>query len=424
MQGARALFSTGFPRRYQMMAMLLLALLLCYIDRVIISIAAIEMQKELGWSDADKGLVLSAFFFGYLLMQISGGIISNRFGGRNVLVWAVVFWSLFTVLTPIVAMISFQVLIAARFLLGIGEGASFPAAYGLIHERMPRAERSTAIGAMLAAVSGGSIVALVVGGPILEAYGWPTLFYLFGSMGFLWAIFWILIVPAQAPDLGEIPEEKPENEPAKKAAKALPWRLLLTHPAVLTLYIMTMAASCLTHTLSSWLPSYYADLFEVSAARAGFLSILPFGGYALATILSGIYSDRRIAKNVARLRVRREVTLACGCTIVVGLLLLVQSQDLMLSVISASFVMLGLGGMTIGYAPLAGEVLPDHGDVVFGFMGGIGSLGGAVMVYLTGLIVDSTGSYSGMFNLMVALVIFSILVFLRFAQAKAVDRSA
>ncbi len=418
MQSKGISFSTGLPRRYQMMAMLLLALLLCYIDRVIISIAAIEMQKELGWSDADKGLVLSAFFFGYLLMQILGGIISNRFGGRNVLVCAVMFWSFFTVLTPVVAMISFQVLIAARFLLGIGEGASFPAAYGLIHERVPRAERSTAIGAMLAAVSLGSLVALGVGGPIMEAYGWPTLFYLFGSMGFMWALFWIVIVPAQAPDLGETSEEKPE----KKGRKALPWRLLLTHPAVLALYVVTMAVSCLTHTLSSWLPSYFVDLFEVSAAQAGFLSILPFGGYALATILSGIYSDRRIAKNVARLRVRREVTLFCASMIVVGLLLLVQSQDLILAVTCASFVMVGLGGMSIGYSPLAAEVLPDHGDVVFGFMGGIGSLGGALMVYLTGLIVDSTGSYSGVFYLMVAVVIISILTFLRFAQAHAIDR--
>ena len=352
-------------------------------------------------------------------MQVSGGIISNRFGGRNVLVCAVVFWSLFTVLTPIVAVISFQVLIAARFLLGVGEGASFPAAYGLIHERMPPPERSTAIGAMLAAVSGGSLIALIVGGPILEAYGWPTLFYLFGSIGFVWALFWIPIVPARAPDLDEVPEDKPE----KKDLMALPWRILLTHPAVLTLYLMTLAVSCLTHTLSSWLPSYFVDLFEVSAARAGFLSILPFGGYTLATVLSGIYSDRRIAKNVARLRVRREVTLFCGCMIVVGLLLLVQSQNLILSVSSASFVMVGLGGMTIGYAPLAAEVLPDHGDVVFGFMGGIGTLGGAIMVYQTGLIVDSTGSYSGMFYLMVAVVTLAILIFLRFAQAHAIDRS-
>lgn len=402
-----------------MMAMLLVALLLCYIDRVIISIAAIEMQRELGWSDADKGLVLSSFFFGYLLMQMSGGIISNHFGGRNVLVCAVVFWSLFTVLTPVVALISLQVLVIARFLLGVGEGASFPAAYGLIHERMPPPERSRAIGAMLAAVSGGSIVALVVGGPILEAYGWPTLFYLFGSMGFVWALFWMLIVPAQAPDLGGVSEAKPE----KKGLMALPWRLLLTHPAVLTLYLMTIAASCVTHTLSSWLPSYFVDLFDVSAARAGLLSILPFGGYALATILAGIYSDRRIAKNVARLRVRREVTLFCGCMIVVGLLLLVRSQDLTLSVTSASFVMVGLGGMTIGYSPLPAEVLPDHGDVVFGFMGGIGSLGGAIMVYLTGIIVDSTSSYSGVFHLMVAVVIVAILIFLRFARAEAVDRS-
>ena len=101
------------------MTLLLAALLLCYIDRVIISIAAIEMQKDLSWSDSDKGLVLSSFFLGYLVMQILGGLLANRLGGRNVFLWAVVLWSLFTIVTPLAAMAAFPLLIVARFLLGV-----------------------------------------------------------------------------------------------------------------------------------------------------------------------------------------------------------------------------------------------------------------------------------------------------------------
>ena len=90
-----------WPKRYVMMSWLLVALLLCYIDRVLMSLAAIEMQKEFGWSDSGKGLVLSSFFVGYLIMQILGGIVSNRFGGRNTFLLAVILWSLFTTLTPL-----------------------------------------------------------------------------------------------------------------------------------------------------------------------------------------------------------------------------------------------------------------------------------------------------------------------------------
>lgn len=425
MQSTNITVSGGWPARYTMMAMLVLALLLCYIDRVIISIAAIEMQKDFGWTDSEKGLVLSSFFLGYLIMQIMGGILSNRFGGRIVLLWAVVFWSLFTLLTPVVAMISFQLLIVVRFMLGVGEGGSIPAAYGLIHERMPIRERSRAISVMMASVSMGAIIALAVSGPIIEAYGWPTLFYFFGAIGFVWGLFWVFLVPTKTASLVDTVEEDrdvPQKETQKTSVKNLPWRLLFTHPAVLTLYLLATAVGCITHTMSSWLPSYFADSYGVSAARAGFLSILPFVGLAVATLLSGIYSDWRLTKNVERLRVRREVTVFCAVLIVLGLSMLINSQQWILSVASASLAMAGLGGFVIGYMPLAGEVLPDHGDVVFGFLAGISSVGGSLMIYLTGYIVDQTSSYSGVFYLMIGLIILSVLIYFRFAQAYPIDR--
>ncbi len=90
----------AWPQRYTMMSLLLGALLLCYIERTIISLAVIEMQREFGWSDSQKGYVLSVFSAGYLVTQLLGGLLSNRFGGRNLYLVAVFAWSLVTVLTP------------------------------------------------------------------------------------------------------------------------------------------------------------------------------------------------------------------------------------------------------------------------------------------------------------------------------------
>ena len=163
-----------------MIGLLLSAMLLCYIDRIIISLAAIEMQREFDWTDSQKGQVLSAFFLGYLLTQIGGGFLSNRFGGRNVFLWAVLLWSIFTVLTPIAAGISFTVLIAVRVMLGVGDGASFPSAYNLIHRWMPVQERSRAVGSLNTAAAVGTVVTLLSGGLLIESFGWPAVFYLFG----------------------------------------------------------------------------------------------------------------------------------------------------------------------------------------------------------------------------------------------------
>src|SRR5580765_4772440 len=96
------------------------AVLISYIDRTNISVAAIPMQAQFGWTETAKGWVLSAFFVGYLAFMTASGALANRFGGKVVLGVAVLWWSLFTALTPAAALISFPALIAARIALGLG----------------------------------------------------------------------------------------------------------------------------------------------------------------------------------------------------------------------------------------------------------------------------------------------------------------
>jgi ACS family sodium-dependent inorganic phosphate cotransporter len=401
-------------KRHSMMSLLLAALLLCYIDRVIISIAAIEMQKDLGWSDSDKGLVLSSFFMGYLVMQILGGLLANRFGGRNVFLWAVLLWSLFTVLTPMAALAAFPLLIVTRFMLGVGEGASFPSAYNLIQGWMPQTERSRSISFIYAATAVGSIFALAVTGAIIAAYGWASVFYMFGSLGIIWAVFWVTLVPSQAMSPDPVDEQRQEKGP-------LPWRLLLTHPACLTLYTIGLAAGCISYTMTSWLPSYYVDTFAVDTARAGLLSIVPFGAMIVSSVLAGVYADKRLQRGVAVLQVRREVTLSCGLALIIGLVVLSNSPFLWLGVASATLVMSSMAAMVAGYSPLAGDILPDHGDVLFGFVAGLASVGSALMISLTGFVVQYTGEYSSIFYLMAGLCFIGLLVFMRYAQASPID---
>ena len=152
----------------------LVALLLCYIDRIIISLAIIEMKPEFGWDDSAKGTILSAFFVGYLVMQVLGGLLANKFGGRNVFLWAVLIWSAFTIATPFAAYSSFSMLVFARFIVGFGEGAAFPAVYSLIGNWMRKDEVTRSIGFMSAASTIGTIVALIVAGLMIKSYGWTS----------------------------------------------------------------------------------------------------------------------------------------------------------------------------------------------------------------------------------------------------------
>ncbi len=398
-------------KRYQMISLMLGALLLCYIDRIIVSLAAIEMQKVFGWTDSQKGLVLSTFFLGYLVTQVAGGFLSNRFGGRNVYLVAVVLWSLCTVLTPAAAYVSFGMLLAARFMLGIGEGASFPSAYNLIHTWMPVRERSRSVGAMSAASAVGTVATLLFAGLLIERYGWPSVFYLFGTMGFVWAIFWIALVPTtpEAPD--DVSQEAPTEKPP------IPWRVLLTHRAVWAVYTASICVGSISFVMASWLPSYFVDTFALGLTAAGLYSVLPWITVAVSTMLAGSWSDRKIDAGEIRIHVRKRVTTAGLAVIIASAVVIVFSPTALVAAGIVSYLFAGLGIAVVGYAPTAAELLPDHGDIFYGIAAAAGSVGAMIIVSATGYLLEATESYDALFLGLAALCTLTAIIYRTFGRA-------
>ena len=402
-----------WPRRYTMMALLLVAMLLCYIDRIIVSLAAIEMQTEFGWSDSEKGLILSVFFAGYLATQILGGFLSNRFGGRNVFLLAVLLWSIFTVLTPIAAYTSFGVLIAARVMLGVGEGAAFPSAYNLIHRWMPVTERSRSVGGLSAASSIGTVATLLTAGFIIERFGWPSVFYLFGAMGFVWVILWgwkIPAMPTQAEDEWDAGHEAPRVP--------VPWRLLATHPAVIMIYIASACMGSISFTLASWLPSYFVDTFGLTLTKAGLYSTIPWLALAVTTMLGGAYADKRIAAGVRKIRVRKLVTVFGMTMVVASCLALTVAPNVAITVAIVCCLFGGQGIAVVGYSPTAAELLPEHGDVFYGIAASAGSIGALFAVSATGVLVEQTGSYDGLFFTLAGICALTAVLYLLLGKAE------
>jgi len=170
-----------WPVHYTIVLLLCAATFISYIDRTNISVAAIAMQSQLGWNETQKGLVLSSFFVGYLLMMVATGALAHRYGGKIVLGIAVVWWSLFTVLTPPAALISLPALVVARIALGLGEAAVFPASINLIGCWVPPLQRSRAVALLTSSLYLGTVIALPVTGWLVRDFGWPAPFYLFGA---------------------------------------------------------------------------------------------------------------------------------------------------------------------------------------------------------------------------------------------------
>ena len=400
----------GIPLRFTMMGWALTALLLCYIDRIIISLAVIGMKPEFGWDDSAKGSILASFFVGYLVMQVLGGIAANRFGGRNVFLWSVIIWSVFTVLTPLAAYSSFTMLLIARFMVGFGEGTAFPAVYSLISQWMCKDEVSTSIGYMTAATSVGTIFALLVAGIIIKAYGWPSVFYLFGALGFIWAIFWVWKIPGKA----VTPADRLED--AKIMKRSIPWKLLLTHPSIVCLYAVAMAGAMISYTLVTWMPSYFADTFSLSTAQAGLYTLIPFIMITFTTIGAGIIGDKFIKGGTPTLKVRKRLTYFGFVFSGISLVVLTQISGLWPAILCLSLAFAALGIAVPGYSAIPSEIMPKHGDILYGFLAGAGSLASIPTIKLTGVLLGRTGSYDQTFLIMATGSFIGLIFFAIFAR--------
>ena len=406
------------PSRYTMMGLMLIALLLCYIDRTIISVAAIEMQKELGWSDSQKGFVLSVFYAGYLLMQLLGGLLSNRFGGRNVYLFCVFVWSLTTVLTPIAAYASFAALIVARVALGLGEGATYPASYNLINSWMPVEERSRSVGLISSAAAIGTVGALLVTGKLIESFGWPFVFYLFGSMGFAWCLFWFMMIPARSPG-----EELQNQQSSTGERNKTPWKTLLTHPSVVTLYVVNFGGQSITFLMAAWLPSYFVDTFGATTTQAGMYAILPWVVLSIVTYAAGHYTDKRIEAGEESLALRKRLLRYGFMLVILSLAAMTLGPSLALSIFLVLLIFSGVGILIPVFSTIPSELLPRHSDILFGFLCAVGALGSVVFVSGAGILLDITGSYNATFLAVAGACVVSLTTFQVFGSTTEIEEA-
>jgi MFS family permease len=138
---------------------------------------------------------------------------------------------------------------------------------------------------------------------------------------------------------------------------------------------------------------------------------------AVVPILAGRYADKLIAAQLSVLDVRKRLVIAGMLVVAISLALLPLAPVAIASVILASVLFVGIGIAVVGYSPIPAELLPGHGDILFGFMAAAGSLASAAAVALTGVLLEQTGSYAAMFIVLAVLSLAGVLAFRFFGQA-------
>jgi MFS transporter, ACS family, solute carrier family 17 (sodium-dependent inorganic phosphate cotransporter), other len=278
-------------------------------DRVNMSIAILPMAETFGWSSTTIGLVQSSFFWGYLLTQVAGGVWADKFGGKVVLGFGVVWWSLATVLTPFAAHLGLPVLLAARACMGIGEGVAMPAMNNLLSKWVPVRERSRSLALVYSGMYTGSVFGLALSPHMIHAIGWPSVFYVFGVVGVGWFYWWIKRASSSPMEdtLITSAERKyiARNTASQKPIGKIPWKLLLSKPPVWALIISHFCHNWGTFILLTWMPTYYNQVLGLDLKSSGFFSVLPWITMAIASNVGGWIADTLVERGWSVTTVRK-----------------------------------------------------------------------------------------------------------------------
>ncbi|WP_420381232.1 MFS transporter [Novosphingobium sp.] len=366
-----------------LVGLLALAVMLNFVDRGAIGIAAPLMSKQLGLSATRFGLAVSAFFWTYGLTQPFIGALADRWPAGRVLAVSVALWAAATLLTSLAS--GLVMLVALRLLLGLGEAALFPCTSKLIAAHVPQARRGLANAVVAVGLALGPAVGVLAGGVILARYGWQMIFTAFGAVTLVWVVPW-LAMQARLPVV-TIAVEAPS-----------PVRALLKRR---TLWIMGIAHALANYGfffVSFWLPLYLVKSRGLPIATMTLLATATYVTQAAASLGWGQLSDVLVRRGGNPGTVRRWLCVIAELGSIAGIagIALAHGPAQLLGALMLTGVFLGCLP-TMVYALGQYHAGPRDAAGWIGVQNAIGSVSGIVGPVVTGMIVDATGSFTGAF---------------------------
>lgn len=365
---------------------------LTYVDRVNIATAAKDIQEEFHLSKTAYGTIFSAFGYPYLIFQVIGGRIGDRFGPRKTLVVCGAIWAVATAITGLaVGMYSLMVF---RVALGFGEGATFPTATRAMQSWTPSGRRGFAQGVTHSFARLGNAVTPPIVAALMVWGTWRGAFVVLGVSSLIWVVVWWLYYRDNPRDHAGITAEDLEKLPppaARKAAAPVPWRRL-----VLRILPVTLTYFCYGWSLwlfLSWIPQFFRDDAKLDLKSSSLYSSGVFLAGVVGDALGGILSDYLLHRT-------GRLTLSRLSVIIVGMLgaaacltpvLFTRDLTTLALCLSGGFFFLELVIGPIWSVPM--DIAPQHSGTASGLMNTGSALAAIVSPPVFGYIVDRTGDW-------------------------------
>ncbi|XP_073241577.1 vesicular glutamate transporter 3-like [Porites lutea] len=386
-------------------------------------------EAEFKWDPELKGIILGAFYYGYMVFQIPGGWLALRLGGARLFGAAVLVASVFTLMTPFATRWSPVALILLRILEGLVLGVLFPCNHAIWSRWAPSAERTTLVTVSITGASTGYLLTMPISG-LLTKYGfdggWASVFYCFGVFGIVWYTAWIVVVydsPSVHPTISD--EEKTLIQAtaldlSKVDTLLIPWKSILTSPPVWGIVAANFALDWAFYVLLISMPIFLLDVMKTSITKMGFLAAAPFLVKGVCSPMSGLAADILRKSTVSTTAVRK-IFYAAGA-IASGLLVLIAGYSLNVTVV---VVCMSLAGMTTSLAYPAYtvnmlDIAPRYASIIMGICNTIGTTAGFVSPTVVGFITQhqSAKEWQGVFWITFAILLAGTVLFCLFMSGE------
>ena len=355
-----------------------------YMDRIALSIAAKAVQTEFHISTIKMGYLFSSFVWSYAVFLLPMGFLIDRFGAKRLAAIGIAIWSAATVFTGLTT--SFSSILFARLVMGAGESTSNPIGAKVIREWIPSSERGVITAIFNSGSYAGPALCSVFLGFLVASFGWRYSFFIAGGIGFLWLLLWTLVY------------ESNTRDQTVEDAQADGLMSLLRTP---TLWGIALTQGCNVYTqylFLTWLPSYLQSTKNLSLAKTGYLTAVPYAAAVVLCVYAGRLSDLYLKRSgVASGARRNAVAIALLVGAVVLFVPITKSTPMLLTIFAITLT--GIASTTSLNFALLNDLVPHGRDIgkAMAFVVVGGNIFGLIAPIATGYVVAATGSYNWAF---------------------------
>ncbi len=395
--------------RYLILLMLFLVTTINFADRATISIAGSSIQKDLGIDSITLGYIFSAFGWAYVLGQIPGGWLLDRFGSKKVYAASIFTWSLFTLLQGYIGEFgvgtAVVVLILLRMMVGLAEAPSFPGNARIVASWFPTKERGTASAIFNSAQYFATALFAPLMGWIVYRFGWQYVFIFMGAIGIVFSMIWLRVIyspkdhpQANAEEVRYIAENGglvDLDDKKKKADGGPKWdyiRQLLTNRMMAGVYLGQFCINSLTYFFLTWFPVYLVQERGMTILKAGLIASLPAICGFLGGVLGGVFSDMLLRRGNS-LSVARKTPIVVGMLLSMSMIICnyVEADWMVVAFMALAFFGKGVGAL--GWAVVSDTSPKQIAGLAGGLFNTIGNLSSISTPIVIGYIIAATGSF-------------------------------